>query len=326
MRVSGRLLRYARHMPCSSPPPADLDLALVRTFIVVAGQLHFGRAADVLHVSPSSLSRQITRLEQQVGTRLLDRTPQGTRLTEAGRAFLPLAAEALRLAGQAAASARASAQPNAITIGFIMNLMITPAVRALRDQHPEADVRTQYLPAGDVPAALLEHRVDAAVARLPFRTDGLDVTILYDEPRILAVPRDHRLAGKESVTLDDIADEPLPRSLDPEWNAFWRVDPRPDGQPAPDGPLIATAEDKIELIATGQAVAILPAAVPLASMRPDLVTMPIKGIDPSHVAMATRTGDRSRLVTAFGKYARSHLAGPGATVTTPSPVSEHGFW
>jgi DNA-binding transcriptional LysR family regulator len=297
-------------MPGSSPPPADLDLALVRAFTVVAGQLHFGRAADALHVSPSSLSRQIARLERQVGTRLLDRTPQGTRLTEAGRAFLPLAAEALRLAGQATSSARASAQPNAITVGFIVNLMVTPAVRALRDKHPDADVRTRYLPPGDVPAALLEHRVDAAVARLPFRTDGLDVTILYDEPRVLAVPRDHRLAGKESVTLDDIADEVLPQSLDPEWNAFWRVDPRPGGQPAPDGPLIATVEDKIELIATGQAVAILPATAPLASMRPDLVTVPIEGIEPSHTVLATRAGDRSHLVMAFDKYARFHLAGP----------------
>jgi DNA-binding transcriptional LysR family regulator len=77
------------------------------------------------------------------------------------------------------------------------------------------------------------------VPRLPFPTDQLHVTILYDEPRLLVVPLDHRLAGKESVTLDDIADGPLPRvrRSDPVWSAFWRIDPRPDGRPAPDGPL-----------------------------------------------------------------------------------------
>jgi DNA-binding transcriptional LysR family regulator len=120
---------------------ADLDLALVRGFTVVAGLRHFGRAAAALHVTPSSLSRQITRLERRVGARLVDRTPRGTRLTEAGQAFLPLAAEALRLAGQATAQARAAAQPDLITIGFTMNIIVTPAVRDLRRQHPGAAVR-----------------------------------------------------------------------------------------------------------------------------------------------------------------------------------------
>jgi DNA-binding transcriptional LysR family regulator len=304
-----RGLGYAPGMEESPPAAADLDLGLVRSFTVVAERLHFGHAAEALHVSPSSLSRQITRLERQVGARLLERTPRGTRLTVAGQAFVPLAAEALRLAARATASARAAAQPNVVTIGFIMNLAITPAVRELRRQHPDAEVRTQYLEPGDVPAALLEHRVDAAVARLPFRTDGLDVTILYDEPRVLAVPRGHRLAGKESITIDDLADEPLPRSADPAWDAFWRVDPRPDGRPAPGGPFIKTAGDKIELVASGQAAVILPATVPLASVRPDLTTIPIENIEPSHVALATRAGDRARLVTAFRKHARSQLAG-----------------
>ncbi|HEY3464796.1 MAG TPA: LysR family transcriptional regulator, partial [Amycolatopsis sp.] len=65
-------------------PEPDLDLRLVRGFTVVAERGHFGRAAAELHLTQSSLSRQIVRLEQQVGARLLDRTPQGTRLTEAG--------------------------------------------------------------------------------------------------------------------------------------------------------------------------------------------------------------------------------------------------
>jgi DNA-binding transcriptional LysR family regulator len=289
--------------------PPDLDLTLVRSFTVVAEEAHFGRAAEALHLSPSSLSRQITRLERQVGARLLDRTPRGTRLTEAGEAFLPLAAETLRLAARAAASARAAAEPNTIAIGYIMNVSVTEAVRELRRQHPGADVRTRYLLPGDVAAALLEGRVDAAVARLPFRAEGLDVTVLHTEDRVLVVPLDHRLAGKESVTLDDIADEPLPRSPDPELNAFWRIDPRPDGRPAPDGPLITAIEDKIELIAGGQAVAILPATVPVTGARPDLTTIPIEGIAPSQVALATRAGDHGPLVTAFRACALDSLAG-----------------
>ena len=294
-----------------SPPPladADLDLRLVRYFTAVAEHRHFGRAAADLRVAQPSLSRQIRRLERELGARLLDRTPQGTRLTEAGEVFLPRARALLRSAAQAAAATRAAARPSRITIGYTPSIIVTPAVRDLRRQHPDADVHTQHLAWNEPRQALLDHRVDAAVTRLPIRTDGLHVTILYDEPRLLLVPLDHRLAGKESVTLDDIADEPMPRMPDPVWNAYWRIDPRPDGSPAPDGPLVDAIEDKLEVIAAGQAVAIIPARA--NSPRPDLTTIPLHGVEPGHVVLATRADDRSRLVADFRKSAQACLTGP----------------
>ena len=292
-------------------PPADLDLRLVRYFTVVADYGHFGRAAAALRVAQPSLSRQIRRLEQQLGARLIDRTPQGSRLTEAGEVFLPQAKALLRAATQAVARTRAAAQPSRITIGYTTGLIVTPAVLELRRQHPDADVRSVHLDWHDPRAALLEHRVDAVVTRLPFPTDQLHVTILYDEPRVLVVSLDHRLAGKESVTIDDIADEPLPRvrHSDPAWSAFWRIDPRPDGRPAPDGPFVEALEDKFEVIAAGQAVAIA-AGVHGNSLRPDLTTVPLEGVEPSHVVLATRADDHSRLVAAFRKSAQAHLTGP----------------
>jgi DNA-binding transcriptional LysR family regulator len=199
----------------AAPPDADLDLRLVRYFTAVAEHRHFGRAAAELLVAQPSLSRQVRRLEQQLGARLLDRTPQGTSLTEAGEVFLPRARALLRAAAQAAAATKAAAQPSWVTIGYTPGLIITPAVRQMRRKHPDADVRTLHLEWNEARAALLGHRVDAVVTRLPLATDGLHVTVLYDEPRLLMVPVDHRLAGKESVTLDDIADEPIPRLPDP---------------------------------------------------------------------------------------------------------------
>src|SRR5215472_1602532 len=106
--------------------PVDLDLRLVRYFTVVADHRHFGRAAAALRVAQPSLSRQIRHLEQQVGARLLDRTPQGTTLTEAGEVFLPRAKALLRSAAQATASARAAAKPHRITIGYTSGLIVTP--------------------------------------------------------------------------------------------------------------------------------------------------------------------------------------------------------
>ena len=290
-------------------PPLDLDLRLVRYFTVVAEHRHFGRAAEALRVAQPSLSRQIRHLEQQLGARLLDRTPQGSRLTEAGEVFLPLARALLRSADQAAARTRAAAQPSRITIGYTIGLIVTPAVRQLRREQSDADVQTLHLDWNEPREALLDHRVDAVVTRLPIRTDGLHVTVLYDEPRVLLVPLDHRLAGKESVSIDDIAGEPIPRLPDPAWNAYWRIDPRPDGSPAPDGPLVEAIEDKNELIAAGQAVAVIPAGIAVGSPRPDLTTIPLDGVEPSHVVLATRAGDRGRLVAAFRKCAQALLTG-----------------
>ena len=297
-------------MTDSASPGIDLDLRLVGYFVAVAEQRHFGRAAAALRVAQPSLSRQIRRLEQQIGARLLDRTRQGTRLTEAGEVFLPRAKALLRSATQAAAQARAAAQPGRITIGYTTSLLITPAVRALRREHPDANVQALHLGWNQPRDTLLDHRVDAVVAVLPFSTDQLHVTILYDEPRVLLVPVDHRLAGRQSATIDDIADEPIPqlRDCDPAWNAFWRIDPRPDGRRAPDGPLFETLDDGLELIAAGQAVAITTGFH--ERLRPDITTVPLEGVEPGRVVLASRAGDRSRLVAAFRKLAEVHLTAP----------------
>ena len=306
----------------SSPPPdgdhdrardTDLDLRLVRYFTVVAEHRHFGRAATALHVAQPSLSRQIRRLEQQIGARLFDRGTQGTRLTEAGEVFLPQAKALLRSAVQATARTRAAAEPSRIVVGYITGLIVTSAVRELRRQNPDADVQAVHVGWDTACDALLGHQVDALVARLPFPTGRLHVTVLYDEPRVVILPLDHRLAGKEYVTLDDIADEPLPRlrNSDPVWSAFWRVDPRPDGSRAPDGPFVDALEDKFEVIAAGDAVAIS-SSVPAHALRPDLTAVPLDGVEPCHVVLATRADDHSRLVAAFRKIALSHLKGTDA--------------
>ena len=81
-------------------------------------------------------------------------------------------------------------------------------------------------------------------------------------------------------------------------------------------------EDKLELIAAGQAVAIIPGGVPAGSLRPDLTTIPLHGVEPSHIVLATRAGDRSRLVAAFLKSARDFLTAPGLA----EPASGSPAW
>ncbi|GAB2520984.1 LysR family transcriptional regulator [Nocardia heshunensis] len=292
-------------------PPTDLDLRLVRCFTTVAEHGHFGRAAEAMHLTQPALSRQIARLERLLGVRLFDRTPQGARPTEAGAVLLPLAEALLHAGDIAVARTRAAAAPSRVTIGFTSGLVITPAVRALRDRYPGADVHTAHLDSTEPRASLLEGRVDAVVARMPFPTHLLRVVALYDEPRVLVVPSDHRLSEAESVTVDDFADEPLVRvrGSDPMWSAFWRLDPRPDGRRAPDGPVVDDIEDRFELVAAGRALTIA-ATVRPRHLRPDLVAIPLAGVEPSHVVLATRVDDRNRLLTAFEQCARTHLTGP----------------
>jgi DNA-binding transcriptional LysR family regulator len=290
----------------------DLDLRLVRYFTVVAEHEHFGRAAEALHVAQPSLSRQIHRLEELVGARLLDRTPQGSRLTPAGRAFLTRAEGLLHDADLAARAARGAARSEELVVGFTTGLVVTPAVRELRHRHPDATVTTRHVGWGEVATALPEHRVDVVVGRMTYDVEGVEVEVLYEEPRVLVVPLDHRLAGKESVTLDDFADEPMVGVEDPRADAFWRVLPRPDGRTPPPGPVVTHLEDKFELVAEGSALTLVPESSGGAGLRPDLTAVPVVGVAPLRVGVATRVGEDSPLLRAFRAAARSHLT-PGAT-------------
>lgn len=290
----------------------DLELRLVRYFTVVAEHLNFGRAAAELHLAQPSLSRQIQRLESRLGVRLLDRTSQGSRLTEAGEAFLPQAQALLNSARQAALTARAYAPAGKVTIGYVEDLVITPAVRDLRRRHPRADIGTRHLEC-DEERAFDERRVDVLVARDPrfLPADEARVAVLYEEPRMLVVPTDHHLAGRASVSPDEFAgDDSLicphggARSIYPT-DSHRRSDPGPISV----GPVTESFEDRLELIASGQAIAVLPAGDRRSSLRADLTTVPVEGMPTSRVVVATRVGDPNPLVADFVRAARAHLTG-----------------
>lgn len=278
------------------PETPDLDLRLVRYFTVVAEHLNFGRAAAALHLAQPALSRQIQRLEHQLGARLFDRTPQGSRLTDAGRIFLPRAHDLVDTAHEAALATRAAASPGALTVGYVGDLVVTPAVRELRRRHPGAEITTRHLDWQDT-SALPERRVDALVARLPlpFPADRFRVEPLYDEAWVLVVPASHPFAGKESVALDDLGGTELVACTSSA--AIWSA----GAQPTADD----SFEDKLELIAEGHGVAILPAGDRRPTLREDLATIPFEGLGPCRVVVATRFTDHNPLAGDFREIARS---------------------
>ncbi|MFF3878080.1 hypothetical protein [Streptomyces sp. NPDC001978] len=92
------------------------------------------------------------------------------------------------------------------------------------------------------------------------------------------------------------------------WTGFWRLEPRADGSPAPLGPLLVdTFEDKLEAVADGRAIALVPADDPRGALRNDLVAVPVEGIEPCQVVVATRSADANPLVAHFRESAKNLL-------------------
>ncbi|MFJ6706732.1 MULTISPECIES: LysR family transcriptional regulator [unclassified Streptomyces] len=269
----------------------DLELRLVRYFTVVAAHRHFGRAAAELHVAQPALSRQIQRLEKYLGVRLLDRAPQGTRLTEAGERFLPQARALLQAARQAELTVREQAETEHITIGYVEDLVITAVVQELRRRHPDAEISTRYLSCRDVDA-LPDRRVDALIARapLPLSADDVVATPLYEEPRMLVVPSGHRLAGRTSVAAEELAGEEVApcASGTADWASYRIL--------GAGVPPIESYEDKLELVASGGAIAVLPVGDRRSSLRPGLVTVPLEGAPPSQVVLVSRKDDPNPMI------------------------------
>ncbi|MFJ6050509.1 LysR family transcriptional regulator [Streptomyces sp. NPDC092307] len=283
----------------------DLELRLVRYFTVVAAHQHFGRAAADLHVAQPALSRQIQRLEKYLGARLLDRVPQGTRLTPAGQRFLPRAQALLQAARQAELTVREPNQTERIAIGYVEDLVITAAVRELRHRYPDAEITTRYLNCHDV-GALTDKSVDALIARapLPLAADDVLTTPLYQEPRMLVVPRGHRLADRASVTAEELAgEEAAPCAFETtDWTSYRIL--------GAGVPPIESYEDKLELVASGRAIAVLPVGDRRSSLRPDLVTVPIEGAPPSQVVLVSRKGDPNPMIRKLRLAAEAVMTAP----------------
>jgi DNA-binding transcriptional LysR family regulator len=285
----------------------DLELRLVRYFTAVAEHQNFSRAASELHLAQPSLSRQVQRLEHRLGVQLLDRTPQGALLTEAGKAFLPEAHALLRAARRAALTARAYAPAGRLVIGYVEDLVITEAVRDLRRRHPHADIGTRHLECHEE-GVFTDGQVDVLVARAPLfiPTEDVRIAVLYEEPRMLVLPADHPLAARESVSLEDFAPGESIICSHGGTRAIFPADAFQPSEPGPmsAGPLIESFEDRIELVASGQAVAVLPVGDRRSSLHAGLVTVPLDGFPASEVVVATRVDEANPLVADFVDAAR----------------------
>jgi DNA-binding transcriptional LysR family regulator len=293
----------------SSAFVADLDLRKVRYFLAVADHLNFGRAAAVLHIAQPVLSRQIRALEHDLRAPLFVRDRRGTTLTAAGEQLL---ADAPALIEESEAVrrrvGRAARGPRSFVVGFMPGLTVTGPVRALGAAHPDLDVEVLRTGWDDQIAVILDGRVDVGYIRLPADQRGLHVEPLMREPRVVVLPEGHRLTGKAEVEVADLADEHLLQDPDavPEWRDIASDSRRRDAprrHPAP-----RTVEEKLEQVAAGRGVVVLPASTAGFYRRPDITHALVRDLGPNQVCLAWRAGRRARLILEFAALAHAEHA------------------
>ncbi|MFE0487301.1 LysR family transcriptional regulator [Streptomyces griseoaurantiacus] len=286
----------------------DLDLRKLRYFVAVAEELHYGRAAERLHIAQPVLSRQIRALEEELRVTLFLRDRRGTALTAAGRQLLEDASSLLAGSEAMLRRVRSAAEGRrTFTVGFMPGITVTPAVLALTARHPGVDVRLLRTSWDDQTEVLRDGRADVGLVRLPVDQRGLRVRPLFQEPRVVVLPAGHRLAGRESVAIADLAAEHLLQDPDavPEWRDV-AVEMREGNRTGV--PPMYQVEEKLELVAAAAGVCVLPLSTARFYTRPDVIPVPIDDIGPTHVCLAWVAARRSPLVRDFVEVAEETLA------------------
>lgn len=257
------------------------DLRLLSTFVAVAEEQHFRRAAERLHVTQPVLSRHLQQLEREVGVRLLDRTTRSVELSDAGRVFLDASRQLLHDAERAAVRAERAAHGEIgwLTLGFVDSAafaLLPTLLRELADAKPELTVGLRELSTEPQLTALRED-VDLGVLREVDDAEGLVVRPLLTEPLCAALPVEHPLARRHSLRLAELADDAFvlfPRPQVPRVHdhllaicdtAGFR--PRIRAHALQYTTLLA-------LVSADQGVALVPAAA-RAIRRPDVTMVPL---------------------------------------------------
>jgi DNA-binding transcriptional LysR family regulator len=182
-----------------------LDLRLAEYFVAVAEELHFGRAAERLHIAQPSLSQQIRRLESQLGVVLLERNSRSVHLTDAGEALLVEGRKTLSQASHAIQTTRAAGVPG-LTVGFYgsaANDLLPSALTAFGERHRTVSVSVPELPLGSIDA-ILDGDVNVAFTRLQPGQTELEIEVIASEPRVVALATAHPLATRGSLAFADL--------------------------------------------------------------------------------------------------------------------------
>ncbi|WFB07637.1 LysR substrate-binding domain-containing protein [Streptomyces sp. LX-29] len=265
----------------------------LRLLLVLAEELHFGRAAKRVFISQPAFSRQIRALEGHLGVTLVERSTRQVRLTRAGEALLPHMRAAVDAVEDLRRAAEELARPpsDRVVIGSYISAL--PALRILLDELrkdlPGPEVEWRAVDNIEQVRAPLDGEVDAVICYGPMPAE-FETLRLGSDARFACLPDAHPLAGRASVTLADLADLPVigfSPQVPREYRAFWAADPRPDGTPVRYTDHTATTlEDCVSLCSLGHGTRLITESSLALMPRPGVRFVPVTDLSPCAALLA----------------------------------------
>lgn len=284
-----------------------MELKHLKSFLSVAEQLSFGRAARQLHLSQPALSGQIRRLEEDLGVRLFLRNRRTVELTEAGKVFLAEARSILEHADEAVNRARKAARGESgrLRIGFVSSaaLEIVPAIAVtFRNCYPDVALDLQNVRTISQVEGLIDKSIDIGFLRLPLVHDRLKITVIHREPFVVTLPPEHRLAKETFIEMAALRAEKFV-AYGRRWAPGFFDAVIQMCTTAGFSPEIVQETGEmytaIALVAAGAGIAILPRSVVLAQSRNVVLRSLPASIGISEIGIAIRKDNDSPLVRSF---------------------------
>ncbi|MGK8512048.1 LysR family transcriptional regulator [Nocardia asiatica] len=286
-----------------------LEVRELEAFLALAEELHFGRAGARLYVSQSRVSQLLRSLERRIGGRLVERTSRTVRLTPLGTDFLAELRPAYAALRATVDGARAAARgmDGTVRIGFqgAGNDHLMAALELFGRSHPDCSAELVEIPLADPFGALRRAEVDAAVVLLPMGERDLVLgSVFAGQPQTLAVARSHPLAGRASVSAEEIADFPL-IGVRPPAPEYWRraqaLDVTPGGRPVRTGPEVGTLEEGLAAVAAGRGAMLLCHPTAESHRRRPVAFVPVTGLAESRLGLVWHRYRETPSVRAFSR-------------------------
>jgi DNA-binding transcriptional LysR family regulator len=281
-----------------------IDLRHLRCLVVATETLNYTRAAERLGVTQPSVTATLRELEQRLGVAVMGRLGVGLRVTHAGKEFarcaraVTVATDELMLRARTASGVLSPT----LDIGFwpAAAVELTGAItERFVDAMPGVALRWQEC-LRDPSAGLDDGSVSVAFVRLPFESSELEHRVLCSEPRAVALPAGHRLADRESVTFDEIADEPIVgyECDDEIFQRFWLALDHRRERPE----IVARARtlaEHLEAVSMGAAIALTVMSAERYYPRPGISYVRVTDLPPSRIAVAWHPSNEGPLVRSF---------------------------
>ena len=291
-----------------------MNLQEIRYLVSVAEHLHFGRAAEACHVSQPTLSSQLRKLESELGVTLLERTNKRVDLTPVGEQILLHAQRALAEAGQMEAVARAARDPlvGPLKLGAIPTLapyLMPMILKPLRQAYPGLTIELWEDLTRSLIDGLRNHRLDAALLATEAGAPEITEIALFDEPLLAALPRNHRLAKRASVSEEELAEELMVLAdghclANHALAACGRKGTAARGG-FPSSMQAATLETLVNLVAAGYGATLLPGLAADSFRRREILLRPLAGRSSRTIRLASRPGfPRPQALRALEKVIR----------------------